>query len=637
MIASFDVLLVIMALAVMAGGFIGHVRRWKQGKPVKLQGTRKRRVLGLLAYILGHRKIMEDRRFGIPHLFIFWGFIVPIIIIILAQFSFTMPPKIAEILSLILDICGGCALIGTVMIIFCRISARNKVSGDKSVSHLWLLLAVLITGFVSEGIRLAVIPEPNLIGSPVGFIVSQIMPASPLLLDLMIRLHFFLVLVFLALFPFSIMRHILAAPLSIYCREEGLPGELRTIELEREPFGSARVEDLTWKQLLSADACLSCGRCERNCPAFLAGKPLSPQKVIRTIFDQMDKRYRFRHSGKNRETDLLLIDRESISEAEIWSCTMCMACVQACPVMVQHVHMITDMRRYLILSKGFFPVESKPMLRNLEIFGDVYGKGPSCRTEWSTDSNLNDIENYQKGDVLFWVGCSGAFHHRVKEISRAFIKIMSAAGVNTCTMGKQELCCGDPARRMGQEELFQNLAQQNIRKFKDYGIEKIVTFCPHCFNIFKNEYPHLGGEFEVVHSTTFLDELIREGKIVMKYPLSLTASYHDPCYLGRGNGIYDSPRAVLQSVPELRFKELSRSKESAFCCGGGGGRMWMHDASGSRINEVRSTEISHEGVDLVSSACPYCIIMLEDGIQGLEVEKKPPVLDITEVVARSLA
>ena len=216
------------------------------------------------------------------------------------------------------------------------------------------------------------------------------------------------------------------------------------------------------------------------------------------------------------------------------------------------------------------------------------------------------------------------------------MKIMHAAGLTICTMGKKELCCGDPARRLGQEELFQSLVEQNIEKFRQYGIEKIVTFCPHCFNTLKNEYPHWEGGFEVVHSVTFLNELIRTGKIVLKYPLSLTTSYHDPCYLGRGNGIYESPRSVLKSVPGLRFKELPRIRERAFCCGGGGGRMWMHDAIGTRINEVRSREILEEDVDVVSTACPYCTIMLEDGIQGLEAERNPQVLDIIEIVARSL-
>jgi Fe-S oxidoreductase len=326
-----------------------------------------------------------------------------------------------------------------------------------------------------------------------------------------------------------------------------------------------------------------------------------------------------------------------ISGEEIWSCTTCMACVEHCPVFVEPLDKIIDIRRYQVMGCGNLPPEAKPMIRDLEIFGDVHSKGISHRTDWTLSldvpvlSDCNDTT-----EILLWVGCSGSFHPRYREASKAMLNILNAGDVDFAILGKQELCCGDPARRLGEERLFQELACKNIKRFKQHQIQKIVTLCPHCFNTLKNEYPGVGGEYQVMHATEFVQELIKEKRIILKYPVDNTLSVHDPCYLGRINQIFEPIRNVCRAVPGIEIRELPRNRENVFCCGGGGGMMWLHESLGRRINHIRAEEAAKTGAELVGTACPYCLTMLEDGISALEMKKPPKVKDFVEIVAASL-
>jgi Fe-S oxidoreductase len=306
---------------------------------------------------------------------------------------------------------------------------------------------------------------------------------------------------------------------------------------------------------------------------------------------------------------------------------------------------IIDMRRYQVMAKGLLPVEARAMIRNLEIYGDVHGKGIAHRGDWAFKRGVLPMNS--KGldpELLLWVGCSGAFHSRYQEVSRAMVDILKAAGIRFGILGKDELCCGDPARRLGEEDLFLDLARKNIQRLNMYGVKRIVTLCPHCFNTLKNEYPRIGGDprwgtragIEVVHAAEYVMNLIEAGRISPKYPINGRIAIHDPCYLGRVNHVYEPPREIIKSLPEVQFKELQRHHENAFCCGGGGGRMWLHEHLGRRINSIRAEEVLGAGVDLVGTACPYCMTMLDDGIKALEVEKPPKVLDIIEILASSL-
>jgi Fe-S oxidoreductase len=590
-------------------------------------------LAGLFIYLLGHKKILKNPRPGRAHLMLFWGFTVPLIVIILAQFGFTIPIIPARLLSLLADLLGIALLAGSLFFLF-----RRKAS----LFPLFLFFVILLTGFAAEGTRLSILHPQFTWESPLGWFVSIGLPPSPALMHLMIRLHFFTVLLFIATMPFTFNRHLIAAPLNIFYKRKNALGELKGMSLDDGPIGANTIKDFTWKQLLDAEACVSCGRCEENCPAFISGKPLSPQKVIRDIFEQMAAVAR---SGAEMSSLSILPLESRITGDEIWSCTTCMACVEHCPVFIEPMDKIIDMRRNIVMGKGLLPVEARSMMRNLEIYGDVQGKGIAHRQDWAFNREVPLFNGAGSNhDILLWVGCAGAFHERYQEVSRAMVSILKAAEIPFGILGGEERCCGDPARRLGDESLFLDLAQKNIHYLREHQVRKIVTLCPHCFNTLKNEYPRVDGftrsgseeDIEVVHATEYVMGLIETKQISPKYPINKNITIHDACYLGRVNGVYEPPRKIVRSIPETRVKELKQHHETGFCCGGGGGGMWLHERLGRRLNTIRAEEISETEVDVVGTACPYCLTMLDDGIKTLELDKPPKVMDVVEMVAASL-
>jgi len=638
LLTAFDILLTGLALVIMVWGLSRRWSAWRMGQEENRSGD----WAGLFTYIMGHKKILKNRNPGIAHLIVFWGFMIPLLIIIMAQFNFTIPPVPAQILSLLTDILGIALLAGTVFFLIRRIRSTRQGGPKNAIFSLFILLLVLITGFFAEGTRLSILHPEFTWESPFGWLLSIGLPTSPLFMQLMIRIHFFAVLFFIAALPFTFIRHLAAAPLNVFYRRKNSRGELRWIPLDEGPIGANTIKDLSWKQLLDVEACVSCGRCEDNCPASISGKPLSPRKVIQDILEQMESSAR--NSVKIIDSTLPLLESR-ITADEIWSCTTCMACVEHCPVFIEPMDKIIDMRRYQIMGKGLLPAEAKAMIRNLEIYGDVHGKGIAHRGDWALNLDVPPIaDEGLNPEILLWVGCSGTFHPRYQEVSRAMVHILRTARVRFALLGKDELCCGDPARRLGEESLFLELAQKNIHRLITYHAKKIVTLCPHCFNTLKNEYPHIRGDsrsgeklsIEVVHATEYVMNLIEKNRIVPKYQIGKRVAIHDPCYLGRINHVYEPPREIIKSLPEIQLKELKRHHENSFCCGGGGGRMWMHEHLGRRINLIRAEEVSEAEVDLVGTACPYCLMMLDDGVKALEKEKLPKVLDIVEIVASSI-
>jgi len=603
---------------------------------------RSRDLAGLLSYLLGHKRILRNRYTGTAHLMLFWGLAISVLIVILAQFRFAMPDMVAGILSLLLDVFGSAMLVGTLFFLARRIKSTTPGQPKRTVFPLVLLLIILLTGFLASGARISIIHPGFFWSSPVGWLVSLVLPPFPLFMQFMIRTHFFLVLFFIAALPFTFMRHVGAAPLNVYYRKRGPRGEMRPISLENGISGAGRVLDLSWKQLLDAESCVSCGRCEESCPASISGKPLSPRKVMGDILTQMTDVRRRGNDPVNPSFPLL---EDAITSDEIWACTTCMACAEQCPIFIEPMDKILDMRRHQVLGRGLLPTEARSMIRDLEIFGDVNGKGSAHRGDWALNLNVPHISDEGLNpEILLWVGCSGAFHPRYQETTRAMVRILKAGEVPFGILGKEESCCGDAVRRLGNEELFLDLAAKNIASFNKYQIKKIVTLCPHGFNTLKNEYPALGGNprsgsrtsFEVVHAIEFVLGLIEKKKIFLKYPVDKRMAIHDPCYLGRVNQIYEPLREVGRSVPGVDLMELDRTRENAFCCGGGGGRMWLHENIGQNINNIRAQEIRERGIQLVGTACPFCLTMLEDGISALEMEKPPRVMDIIEIVASSL-
>lgn len=622
-------MLIAIALLIMVAGFFRRRSLWLSGRAEARSGN----YSGLFGYILGHRRILERRKRGIPHLLTLWGCVIPVIIIILAQFPFILPASGARILSLLADLAGIGLLAGTGCLLTTRLRSGDDEGPKRTLFPMCIILFIVVTGFLAEGLRLSITNNAFTWSSPFGWAISLLVPPSPSFMLFMIRAHFFAVLVFIATLSFTFSRHLAAAALNVFYKRKSVTGELRCIPLDDGVTGAGRIKDFTWKQLLDAEACVACGRCDEICPAFISGKPLSPRRIIRDIFDRMCSK----EIGNPEDV--------RISEDEIWSCTTCMACVAICPVFAEPMDKIIDMRRYMVMGKGRLPGEARAMIRNLEIFGDVDGKGAAHRVDWAFNRDVPSVKaDCPDLGVLLWVGCSGAFHPRYREVTRAMVYLMNMAGIGYSILGKDELCCGDPARRLGEESLFLELARKNIQRLEKYGVKEIVTICPHCFNTLKNEYPGIGGYagskngtgWNVYHATEYMARLIDEKCFIPKYPVDKKITFHDPCYLGRINGLYDAPREIIKALPGTRFMEIGRNRRESFCCGGGGGGMWLHEHQGRRINGIRAEEILDTGADVVATACPYCLTMLADGMNSLGRQKVPKVMDVVEILADSI-
>jgi Fe-S oxidoreductase len=417
---------------------------------------------------------------------------------------------------------------------------------------------------------------------------------------------------------------------------------------EETVFGTGQIGHLTWKQRLDLISCTECGRCQDQCPAWATDKPLSPKLVIMDLRDQMFASSKELLAGGEPAADGVAAKAlvpDVIEDDVLWSCTTCGACVEQCPVDIEHVDTIIDMRRYQVLMEARFPSEAGTMLRNIENQGDPWGLGASHRLDWTQglDFEVPVVDSTIPDDVeyLFWVGCAGALDERARRTTQTIARLLHGAGVSFAVLGPKESCTGDPARRLGNEYLYQTQAQTNVETMKAANVKKVVASCPHCFNSIAREYPALGGDFEVVHHTQLLDKLLSEGRLRPSTRVDSNVTYHDPCYLGRHNEVYDEPRGVLSHVPGVQVTEMHRHRRTGFCCGAGGARMWLEERIGKRINVNRTDEALATGADVVSTACPYCLIMLDDATKARQAEGTTPesvrVLDVAQVLEQSLA
>jgi Fe-S oxidoreductase len=458
-------------------------------------------------------------------------------------------------------------------------------------------------------------------------------------------LHALVLLFFLNYLPFSKHLHILAALPNVYLRRLSFVTDLPRLDFENsETFGVSKVTEFTWKQLFDGYACTQCGRCDNNCPAWRTDKPLSPKHIINDAKDNLKLNARpllASRSWRNlspapADTELAtpLIGFEQITTDALWACTTCGACMEQCPVFIEHVPKIVDMRRSLVMMESAFPAELTNVFKDLETNGNPYAMAATSRAKWAEGLEVPLLSDKPDAEYLYWVGCAGAFDDRNRRTSRALVRCLQAAGVSYAILGPEEQCCGDSARRLGNEYLFEQIAMANVELLNGYGVKKIITTCPHGLNTLKNEYPAYGGHYELKHHSELLSELLAAGRLPLGANGQPTVTFHDSCYLGRYNQIYDAPRETLRRLG-AHLREMPRHSRISFCCGAGGGRMWMEETLGRRINAERTAEALKTGAETIAVACPFCLTMLDDGVKDAGAERVV-VRDIAEIVTARL-
>lgn len=662
---------------------VKKVQIWRQGKSELRTDFPEKRIIAVIKYAFLQAKVLREKFPGIMHGAIFFGFVVLFIVtmIIVVQEDFTglffhyhfIHGDFYIIWSLFGDIFGVVVLIGLCMAIYRRYIVKPTRLDTKKIDTfaLALITIIIITGFFNEAMRIALTGFPvfEKVASQFGYALA--MPFS-LVSDGGLQVshyinwwvHMLAAFSFIGLIATDKIGHILISFLNIYygnIKNEDAqtkytvpvisPAEFETAE----SFGVSKVEEYTWKQLMDGDACTRCGRCQDNCPAYLTEKPLSPKKMINDVKDNMDERIPKLMVAEDKaavETTPLIGDNTegsgSVQPDEFWACTNCAACMENCPVNIEHVPKMIDMRRYKVLMEGDMAPELQTTFSNMETNFNPYGFGFGTRGDWlPADLGVKLLSEDAEVDYVYFVGCAASFDKRSQKVAIALLSVMKKAGLKVGILGAEEACCGDAAMRGGNEYLFHSLATQNLETFKAYGIKKIITTCPHGYNMLKKEYASfakvgvgsdgnpLEYNIEVYHHTEVLDELIKSGKIKLKEALNETITYHDSCFLGRYNEIYEQPRNVIKAIPGTNLVEMSRNYRTSFCCGAGGARMFIEEHHGTRINQFRTKDAQGSGATKICTACPFCLTMLSDGATELDIANLTT-FDIAEYVYNAM-
>jgi len=659
-----------IAVIVLIYAIVNRVRLWKIGKPDNRTDHIGKRIWDFIIAgvvdALFHRKFMRDFYPGLMHLLLFIGGILLLLATALDVVNHYivhfMVGDVYLAVSFAGDFGGLLMLIGAIMAVIRRYAikpSRLNTILDDGIA-LTLIFLVVLTGYVIEGFRMVVAPPEGLTqpefyvhpewsiwsfgGYSIALLLSNLSESARLVgYNIVYWFHAILAFgsIYYVCFSFSKLSHIIVSPINVFLKSYRPKGALAPIDLENAEFyGVSKIDNFTWKQILDLDACTNCGRCEDRCPANLSGKPLSPRKIIQDLKTQwlsvgpdILKQKKQEPALQEDGGEIATLVGSVILEDELWSCTTCRACQDICPVSVEHIDKIIDMRRNELLEQARIPETGETILRCIEDRGHTCRGTTATRTEWTEGLDIKQISADAGVDVLLWVGCAPALEARNMKVAIATAKILKAAGVNFGILGDEESCCGEPARRMGNEYLYQMQAQRNIETMKNYNVKKIVTLCPHCYNTIKNEYPQFNGQFEVVHHSEYIAALLEEGKIKIKGKNNWKLTFHDSCYLGRHNDIYQQPRKILEAANESKPVEMQRSFNNGFCCGGGGGRFWMEERIGKRISEMRIDQVMETSAQVVASACPYCLQMFEDAIKSKEAEESLKALDIAEIVA----
>jgi Fe-S oxidoreductase/nitrate reductase gamma subunit len=651
-VAFYTVIPVMLVWGALA--FADRVRNWERGAPDRRRTTTKnvkRRLADFRAGVY-MRTLLRDSAAGLMHSMIYFGFLALLGVTTVLEVDHQMPTG-AKFLhgktymgySMFADSAGLVFLGGIVWAILRRYVQRPyRIRIKTKPEHAAILgtfLLIGVSGYFAEAFRIAEIDRPgyerwSFVGYPLSKLFDGL--ATDTLTrwhQIMWSLHVVGFVVFLALLPITMLRHMFTSPLNMYLRDRDRPkGAMKAMpnltETSLETFGASVVEDFTWKQLLDTDACTMCGRCTSVCPAHATGKPLDPREIVLKTGEVMAATAAHGQVSPPIGTDAeITISSNSLFERitaeEIWSCTSCRACDEVCPVNIEILDKILDMRRYLSLMESNFPAELGNAYRAMENQGNPWGMNQGERGDWAKD--LDGVTVVDPGqpitaEYLYWVGCAGSFDDKNKKVTQAMAKLLRRAGIDVAILGPSEMCTGDSARRSGNEYLFQMLAMPNVEMLNGMGVRKIIAQCPHCFNTLKNEYPQLGGNYEVIHHTQLLESLIESGALdVSQATLEERITYHDSCYLGRHNDVYMAPRKVVGSIKGIEVVEMPRNGTTGMCCGAGGARMWMEETIGTKVNDERAREAISTGASRVATACPFCYIMLDDGVKAAGVEE----------------
>ncbi|MCX6071968.1 MAG: (Fe-S)-binding protein [Chloroflexi bacterium] len=665
--------------AIAFGLFLQRVyflyRLMRLGKQENRFGRIGERVGGMLVETVSQwcslKTVTPKDRAGIGHALVFWCFclfFVGYIIFIGLAGGFGLAPLIARTpfetaYSSILDVAAVLVTLALIVAAIRRYVLRPQrlVPSAEAAIILLMIFSLMVLHVLGEAFDLAA-RGVHASWPPLGAALAGFLSRSGLsqgTLEASYRgvwwLHYLVILGFLVYVPRSKHLHILASFVNAFFRPLGPRLALAPIALEeQETFGVSKIQDFTWKDLLDLYACAVCGRCHVNCPAQLSGKSLSPREFIRSLKEHLLEAgpgLLARQTGTSSvsqaetqtdtptKTPLKTMIGDVVTEEEIWACTTCGACQEVCPVNIEHVRKIIDLRRNLVLTQEKMPETARAMLRNMQSRGHPWAGIQSLRLrgDWTSDLGLRILAEGDSANTLFWVGCTGALVERNVVATLSMTRVLKAAGVDFAVLGESEACCGDPARRAGYEFQFQIMAEQNIETLKSHNVREIIASCPHCYNTIRNEYPRYGGDFKVVHYSQLIADLVSHGKLRLTNELSSRLTYHDPCYLGRYNSIYLEPRQVLQAIPGTKLEEMERSRNTSFCCGGGGGHMWIEEQPGTtKINQMRLADVLKTGAETVVTACPYCLQMFEESIEHKGIGDSLKARDLVEVVEAAM-
>ncbi len=610
-----------------------------------------------LTHVLGQRKLFQKLTPGLMHAFIFWGFLILLPTIVEAMLAIVDPSWSLPILGrwppfvFAVDLFASLVIVGVGVAFWIRkVQRPDRFRGSHlgdADRTLVAILAIAGTLLLWNATRVALGTYPHPAAAPVSRTLANLFAGgagTETASRVLVWTHVLIVLGFLAYLPGSKHLHILTAVPNVWLAKPRPSGRLVPLRLDLEGpeedlrFGVATAADLSRKQTLDLFTCTECGRCQEVCPAWATGKPLSPKLLIMDLRDHVSTQAeRVLSARAGGAVELQPLVPAAVDDEVVWDCVTCGACVRECPVDIEHVDTIVDLRRHLVMAESRFPPEAGRLLRGIEGANEnPWSQPASARVEWTDGLDVRILEPGDPApEYLFWVGCAGAFDERAQEATRSVARLLAATGTDFAILGPRERCTGDPARRMGHEYLFQQLAERNVEVLGDAGVTKIVASCAHCFNTLANEYPDYGGRFEVIHHTELLARLIGEGRLTPGPDAAAgTATLHDPCYLGRHNGVFDAPREIVGAATAATV-EMPRSKERSFCCGAGGARMWMEELEGTtRINDARFSEAAATGADVVATACPYCTVMLDDAAKSAGSDVR--VADVATLLAESV-